>query len=291
MKIKNICPVIGMISSGKSSILNALFNMDYLEATPEVTTKIVTIIRYKENLTNPRFFQLILKNDGNDNYTFYKKNDSEISGMENIAKKVKKLNEELHQKIPVYENIFYMLEVGQVNLIEKDFLKNYDLADVPGVSENIKQKDLNSNGLAAPQPTNNNNDGSLTTEEKTKNMNLDKEINYLTQIFKIIKNKMNNGIIIFSVDKFQLIENYEIIGKLKSVLNKPIENYLLLLNKMDTSENIEKDIKLLNEKFLEEFPNGGFNVTRNTIVQCSSFQLENIKNGKRIYTFDILSLY
>ena len=71
MKIKNICPVIGMISSGKSSILNALFNMDYLEATPEVTTKIVTIIRYKENLTNPRFFQLILKNDGNDNYTFY----------------------------------------------------------------------------------------------------------------------------------------------------------------------------------------------------------------------------
>ena len=273
------------------NILNALFNMDYLEATPEVTTKIVTIIRYKENLTNPRFFQLILKNDGNDNYTFYKKNDSEISGMENIAKKVKKLNEELHQKIPVYENIFYMLEVGQVNLIEKDFLKNYDLADVPGVSENIKQKDLNSNGLAAPQPTNNNNDGSLTTEEKTKNMNLDKEINYLTQIFKIIKNKMNNGIIIFSVDKFQLIENYEIIGKLKSVLNKPIENYLLLLNKMDTSENIEKDIKLLNEKFLEEFPNGGFNVTRNTIVQCSSFQLENIKNGKRIYTFDILSLY
>ena len=29
-KIKNICPVIGMISSGKSSILNSLFNMDIL---------------------------------------------------------------------------------------------------------------------------------------------------------------------------------------------------------------------------------------------------------------------
>ena len=84
-------------------------------------------------------------------------------------------------------------------------------------------------------------------------MNLDKEINYLTQIFKILKNKMNNGIIILRLGKIQLTENYEIIRKLKLVLNKPIENYLLLLNKMDKSQNIEEDIKLLNEKFLEEF--------------------------------------
>ena len=33
-EINNICPVIGMISSGKSSILNALFNTDILEVTP-----------------------------------------------------------------------------------------------------------------------------------------------------------------------------------------------------------------------------------------------------------------
>ena len=109
MKIKNICPVIGMISSGKSSILNALFNMDYLEATPEVTTKIVTIIRYNPSVTKPKFFKLILKKDENNNYTFYKKNDSEIIGKDNIRTKVKNLNNELKQKDPKYEDIFYML--------------------------------------------------------------------------------------------------------------------------------------------------------------------------------------
>ena len=31
-----------------------------------------------------------------------------------------------------------MLEIGEVKFIEKEFLKNYDLADVPGVSEYIK---------------------------------------------------------------------------------------------------------------------------------------------------------
>ena len=46
--------------------------MDCLEAKPEVTTKIVTIIRYNSLINEPRFFHLVLKNDGNGNYTFYK---------------------------------------------------------------------------------------------------------------------------------------------------------------------------------------------------------------------------
>ena len=276
MKIKNICPVIGMISSGKSSILNALFNMDYLEATPEVTTKIVTIIRYNPSVTKPKFFKLILKKDENNNYTFYKKNDSEIIGKDNIRTKVKNLNNELKQKDPKYEDIFYMLEIGEVNFIEKEFLKTNDLADVPGVSEYM-QEDLkkSQNNCAAPNPNMGADNSTQSVEELMNNTKFLSEINYLTEIFKIMKNKMNNGIFIFSVDKFQLTENYKIVGKLKLVLNKPIENFLLLLNKMDKSENIEEDIKILNERFVEEFPNGGFNVTRNTIVQCSSFQLEN----------------
>ena len=275
MKIKNICPVIGMISSGKSTILNTLFNMDYLEASPDVTTKIVTIIRYNSLVTNPKFFKLNLINNGNDNYTFFKENNSEIIGKEKIKEEVKKLNKKLNQKEPKYEDIFYMLEVGQVNFIEKEFLKNNDLADVPGVSENITHKDLDGNEQDAPKPIDSGNDYSMTVEEKMKTFKKEREINYLTQIFRILKNKMNNGIFIFSVNKLQLTENYSIIGKLKEVLGKPIENFLLLLNKMDLSENIESDIRLLNERFLEEFPGGEFNVTRNTIVQCSSFQLEN----------------
>ena len=179
-----------------------------------------------------------------------------------------------------------MLEIGQVNFIEQEFLKNNDLADVPGVSESIMygESNKNNNAEAAPKPLNSGEEYSQTTEERISNANLDKEINYLTQIFKILKNKMNNGIFIFSVDKLQRIENYEIIGQLKKILDKPIENFLLLLNKMDKSENIEEDIKILNEKLVEEFPNGGFNVTRNTIVQCSSFQLENELKMEKEFT-------
>ena len=97
IKINNICPVIGMISSGKSSILNALFNMDILEATPQVTTKIVTIIRYNKNVKdNPIFYKLSLEKEENNDYKFYKEKTSKITGKDRIKKKIKELNEELN---------------------------------------------------------------------------------------------------------------------------------------------------------------------------------------------------
>ena len=47
------------------------------------------------------------------------------------------------------------------------------------------------------------------------------------------------------------------------------------MNKIDKSENKEKDLKILKEKIIENFPNGDFNFTKNTIVPCSAIQLEN----------------
>ena len=60
MKIKNICPVIGMISSGKSTILNTLFNMDYLEASPDVTTKIINL-NLQKIVIRSKFFAIYIK--------------------------------------------------------------------------------------------------------------------------------------------------------------------------------------------------------------------------------------
>ena len=121
IKIKNICPVIGMISSGKSSILNALFNTDILEVTPQITTKIVTIIRYNKNVKDkPIFYKLSLEKNENNDYKFYKEKTSKIIGKDKIKKKIKELNEELNQKQPEYEDIFYMLEISQ-SYLEEDF--------------------------------------------------------------------------------------------------------------------------------------------------------------------------
>jgi len=281
IRIKNVCPVIGVISSGKSSILNSLFNMDYLETSSKITTKIVTIIRYNTSVTNPKFYKVNLKKDANNNYIFYKVNDSEIIGRDNIREKIKNKNKELNEQKEInYEKIFYLLEIGQVKFIDTEFLKNYDLVDVPGLSESTKNKENNQQEIVSK------NNYDLTTEEELKNKNVEKEINYLTQIFGIFKNKMNNGIFIFSVDKYPLSENYRIVYTLQKVLNKPLENYLLLLNKMDLSEDIEKDMEQLTGHFVKEFPNGIFNVTRNTIVPCSSFQLENeIKMDKEFANY------
>ncbi len=182
-----------------------------------------------------------------------------------------------------------MLEIGESKFIEEQFLKDYDLADIPGVSEDVKEKqkeekhiDINiGNSGDAPNPANYNKSKlcyTPSTEEELENFNIENEISYLTEIFKILRNHIKTGIFIFSIDKYHLAENYQIVGKLKLVLDKPIENFLILLNKMDISTNIEEDIRSLNGRFLQEFPNGGFNISRNTIIQCSAFQLENELN-------------
>ena len=52
--------VIGMISSGKSTFLNSLLGITYLESKDDITTKFVTIIRYNESLKEPKFYHLKL---------------------------------------------------------------------------------------------------------------------------------------------------------------------------------------------------------------------------------------
>ena len=59
--------VIGMISSGKSTFLNSLLGITYLESKDDVTTKFVTIIRYNENLKEPKFYHLKVIKEENSN--------------------------------------------------------------------------------------------------------------------------------------------------------------------------------------------------------------------------------
>ena len=257
LNIKNICPVIGTKLNGKSSILNTLFNINYLDFS-WLEIKIVIIIRYNPDITKPKFFKLNVKSDGNDNYSFYKNNDYEMNDEDEIRNKIKIINKELDKNEPKYEDIFYMLETCEVNFIDINFLKENDFADIPAYNEYLVYK---------------------------------KDMNPFIQILKILKNKINKGIFIFSVDNFMHIDNYMVIGKLNLVLNKPIENFLILLNKMDKSKNIEEDIKSLNQKLVEEFPNGEFNITRNTIIQCSSFQLENELKMEKEFSYLIYYHY
>ena len=308
--IKNLCPMIAMISAGKTSILKVIFDIDFLEATAGIGTKFVNIIRYNPSIgKNPKFYHLIVKNIGNGNYEFYKDPKfGEITGKDNIKQKNKDLNAEFKNKITPYEEIFYMIEVGEANFIEdKEYLSNYDLVDIPGVNEYTPDNEDTKESLKKPSENNVEDlpsadpflsDFIEQMEEKPKNeekkksttiqsffdtmedemttYDPSKEKNYLTEIFKILKNKMNNGIIVFSVDNYQHAENYRIIAKLQKVIDKPIQNFLILLNKIDKSENKEYDLNTLNSKIMKYFPSAKvFNPTKNQIYACSKIQLEN----------------
>lgn len=308
INIKNLCPMIAMISAGKTSILKVIFDIDFLEATAGIGTKFVNIIRYNPSIgKNPKFYHLILKDVGNGNYEFYKDPKfGEIIGKENIKQKNKDLNAELKNKNTPYEELFYMIEIGEANFIEdKEYLSNYDLVDIPGVNEYTPEKEEEKESKEKPSENNEENlpsadpfflefmeqEENLKNEEK-KNATTQgiydtmedemmvydpsKEKNYLTEIFKIIKNKMNNGIIVFSVDNYQHAENYRIIAKLQKVINKPIQNFLILLNKIDKSEDRNYDLNTLNCKIMKYFPSAKvFNPTKNQIYACSKIQLEN----------------
>lgn len=50
--------VLGMISSGKFTFLNSLLGITYLEVNDNITTKLVIIIRYNNQIKEPKFYQL-----------------------------------------------------------------------------------------------------------------------------------------------------------------------------------------------------------------------------------------
>ena len=50
IEIRKIVPVIGLISSGKSTLLNVLYNIKFLQCKPGKTTKFVNLLRYKPNI-------------------------------------------------------------------------------------------------------------------------------------------------------------------------------------------------------------------------------------------------
>lgn len=291
--------MIAMISAGKTSILKVLFDVDFLEASAGIGTKFVNIIRYNPDVgKNPKFYHLKLKDIGNGDYDYYKDPDfKEIIGKQEIKQSNEKINQELKNKTVPYEELFYMIEVGESSFIEdKEYLKNYDLVDIPGVSEfNVDQtpeeKPTEDISIFKEEPEDlgaaysafeeeNNKSKSIahfdTIEKEMENYDPSKEKSYLTEIFRIIKNKMTNGIIVFSIDNYQHVENYRIIGKLHKVIKKPIENFLIFLNKIDKSENKEEDLAVLNSKIMKFFPSGTyFNFTKNIIVPLSTIQLEN----------------
>ena len=291
IEIRKIVPTISRVSSGKSRLLNILYDIKFLECRKDITTKFINILRYNPKINNPCFYHLKLKKEG-ENYIFYKDLSEIYIGEKNIIEANKNINKKfLDAKEINYEDIFYMTEINDSPFIkDKEYLLNHDLCDIPGLSEYQGNQIKEENTNALLQNINNSKNQKSNNEDIENKNEINEKIEdeiyykienneektYLTEIFKIIKNYIDGGIIIFNVENYFYDENFEILVKLYKVIQKNIENYLIILNKIDLSQNPEKDIEELKGKIFNNFPKcETFNLNLNTFIPLSVIQVEN----------------
>ena len=158
---------------------------------------------------------------------------------------------------------------------DKDYVKNQnilkniikpiikDISEVPNEKEKKEEKKDKTNK-------------EVNEDEFYNKINIKNEFTFLTQIFNIIKDNIEGGIIMLNIENYMDVQNYEIIAKLHKVTKKEIKDYLIILNKMDLSQDPAKDIERCKGKIIEYFPKfQTFNLNLNTFIPMSMNVLEN----------------
>ena len=285
IKDKYAIPVIGMISSGKSTFLNSLLGIDVLETKDDVTTKFVCIIRHNSKLKLPKFYHIILEQKENsEDYSFIKDGE-ELEGKENILKKISNINVNESEKAePDYENLFYVLETNITNISNEKFLNEYDFYDIPGLNEYIKNEE------SAPSIITTMTDKENIENKENKNEKFDENLRYIKGIFQYIKTKIKLGIIVVDCLNCYKPQNIKILEEIYKVLNNiedlnqisknkitgnPIYDYLFILNKIDTSYDKKKTIDECRNFFINNIEPNIFNIEFSIFAPISSIQLKN----------------
>jgi len=125
-------PIIGSISSGKSTFLNAFLGINnILQSGPFVTTKFVTLIKNSKNLS---FYHAIPKYH-NDILSFIKDGE-ELKEETEIKKKIEEINENASKEKENKDNIFYILETPIKDFDNFPLFQNCYFMDIPGLNEN-----------------------------------------------------------------------------------------------------------------------------------------------------------
>ena len=263
-------PTIGMINSGKTTLLNSILQGNYLVTSTNIGTKFVCILRHNENNKIPKLYKCKINKKLIDykyntfNYYHFEKEEKEEEG--NILENIKRINEELKQ----YENevspdkrdinkYFYLMELN-IPLFEKNKeLGNYfDLLDVPGL-----------NG---------------------------KDNFYMEKIIPIIIEKSLFSIYVFDIEYYQKEKNKEKYNEyLSKITNK--NNSIYILNKIDviTEEDKKKFkdenhyvnvfIDILTRKKTSDVNSKnnkeegfGVDLEKNTLIKLSAKNLFNLVN-------------
>ena len=295
IECRKAIPIVGMVSSGKSTFLNSLLGIDVLEAKDNITTKFVCIIRYNPKLKVPKFYHVLLKlNRYSKDYDYYK-DGKEAEGSKNIKEMICSINNKnkSNNTEPKYDDLFYILETDIKNIENKKFLSLYDFYDIPGLNEfienqnnsheeNIDNKNKNAyksknnkeiNNLPAPISI----DSNIIKKSKIdEDIELPKEnMRYIKGLFQFFKNKIDFGIILIDTEKYYKPQNLQIIKELHSSTQLNLKNFLFILNKIDKSTNREETIFNCKSFFINKLDSNIFNISLTTFVPIDSFQLKN----------------
>ena len=226
-------PVIGTISSGKSTILNYLLRLKKtLESAQEITTKCICIIRHKKGNKKARIYEVNIIRRGEENdglYNFEK--GEEIK--ENVAKVIAERNKIIAEnKVGNnYEKYFLIIEyeipffLGEM----EKYADVFEFMDVPGLNE-ISDQNFSQNK---------NNNPSFTYGF------------YFRQIFPLIKNNIKFSLFIFDVQNYGKSNSKDI---LHAYLDKKYDNDNYSENQYNNYSNSEElkyknvDITLKKEK-------------------------------------------
>ena len=291
-----------MISSGKSTFLNSLLGISYLEANDNITTKMVTIIRYNEDLEEPKFYHLkIRKVKGENDYNF-EKDGKEYIGEKEIIKSISEINKN-EAKLsengePKYDTLFYMLETNIKNIENKEFLKTHDFYDIPGLNEFMRTNVNNDNENEIKTNDGNNNEKVMKKKENEKSDNdnhndknnfvnsSNENMRYIKGIFKYLKEIIEREIIILSSETYYKPQNIQIIEEIKKYLDTPLTDNLIILNKIDISNDRNKTIADCKQFYVNNIESTIFNINNNKFTPLNSMQFKNellMRNDYKYY--------
>ena len=279
--------VIGMISSGKSTFLNSIFGINYLQTKDDITTKFICVIRYSPEIEEPKLYHLkLVHKSNNSEYFNFIKDGKDFIGKKEIKEKIKLINKnENKYSEPQYENLFWMLEINTTYISNINLMKEYDFYDVPGLNEYIRTE----KNMDCPPPNKINNVSNDINQINTvdKEQENQKSFNYINGIFKYLKHIIKNFIFIINTESCYKPQNFEIIKELKKIFGFQFRNNLIILNKIDLSEDKQKTILECKQNFINNLEPDIFNVDYNTFIPLNSknFKIEMLMKSKIKYFF------
>ena len=222
-------PIIGPISSGKSSFLNFLLGMNCLESGDDIVTKCVVIIRHNKDLEpNERYIYSVNFNERSEGfYDFEKKEEAKSDDINRIIKERNELiRNSGENEMPKNEDFFLILEAN-IPLFRGEnakFGNFFEFLDLPGLDEGEDD----------------------STSFKSSNF-FKKNI-----LSKIACNSLFS-ILIFDAQKYKRGENRKLFRDyIKTYFPKNYDNSFFILNKIDLMDDKEEEKKIFENELIDK---------------------------------------